>query len=120
MRLFEVSNNFSVDLTTVLRNILGRNDDTDSPVVLSYKSISNLLSNMGYGEINFAQFDKIAQSDPAFQPDGGLIADYNESGITLATKAAKPADAAPVTGADSDAGKSVDQMAHNAVQDLTS
>jgi hypothetical protein len=119
MRLFEVEDNFLVDLTTVLRNILGRADDTDSPVVLTYKAVSNLLGNMGYGEMTYDQFDKLASGDSPLAPGKGLITDYDENSITLSTKNAEPEQPAGMN-TDSDAGKSVDQMAHNAVQDLTS
>lgn len=120
MRLFEVEDNFLVDLTTVLRNILGRNNSpgNEAPVVLSYKSVSNLLNNMGYGEISYQQFDKLATDDNSpLKPGNDLVSNYDENGITLATKGAEP-EQPPVTNTGKGAGKSVDQMAHNAVQDL--
>lgn len=119
MRLFEVEDNFLVDLTTVLRNILGRNNipGKEAPVVLSYKSVSNLLNNMGYGEISYQQFDKLASGDSPLAPGKGIVSNYDENAITLATKGAEQ-EKPPVTSTGAGAGKSVDQMAHNAVQDL--
>lgn len=106
MRLCEVEDRFVSDLTTVLRNLIGRGDSKKSPQSLSYPALSNILKNMGYGSIDFDQFAKVYDLNPQLQP---LIANYDEQGIQLGTKV-KPAGAekAPM---DVPTGPSVDQMA---------
>jgi len=109
MRLFEVTDRFVDDLETVLRNIVGRGDSEHAPQSLSYPALSNLLKNMGYGEIDYNQFARLYDENPELQP---LIQDYNDQGITLGTKVQSDQDAQPIG---IPTGKSVDQMAHNAV-----
>ena len=109
MRLFEVTDRFVDDLETVLRDIVGRGDSEHAPQSLSYPALSNLLKNMGYGEIDYNQFARLYDENPELQP---LIQDYNDQGITLGTKVQSDQDAQPIG---IPTGKSVDQMAHNAV-----
>ena len=109
MRLFEVEDNVIVDLTTVLRNLLGRSDSKHASIVLTYKAISNLLSNMGYGEISYDAFAKLYDENPALK---AIVGDFDADKVTLSTKT----DAEQAPGhVDQDDGKSVDQMAHSAV-----
>lgn len=111
MRLFEVSDRFVDDLETVLRNLVGRGDSKHAPQSLSYPALSNLLKNMGYGEIDYDQFVRLYDENPELQP---LIQDYDDQGITLGTKVQSDAEA-DATQPGMPTGKSVDQMAHNVV-----
>lgn len=113
MRLFEVENNFLVDLTTVLRNLLGRSNSQGVPMKLNYKAVSNMLGNMGYGEINYDNFSKLYDQNEQLQ---SIVSDFDETGITLKTDS-EP-DQGPKAHFDAPAGPSVDQMAHSAVQDI--
>lgn len=109
MRLFEVADRFIDDLETVLRNLMGRGDSKHAPQSLTYPALSNLLANMGYGEISFDQFSRIYDENPQIQP---LIQDYNDQGIVLGTKTEAPGDQSQMQ---IPTGPSVDQMAHSAV-----
>ena len=113
MRLFEVEDNFLVDLTTVLRNLLGRSNAKGAPMKLNYKAISNMLGNMGYGEINYDTFSKLYDQNEQLQ---SIVSDFDENGVTLKTDS-EPEQGAPAH-FDKPAGPSVDQMAHSAVQDI--
>jgi hypothetical protein len=111
MRLFEVAGRFTDDLETLLRNQLksGRPSTPTEPfdkeaVKLSYPALSQLLNNMGYGNINFDQFAKIYDENPQLAP---LIADYNQEFIILG----KGDEEVPNTDVDIGDGPSVDQMA---------
>ena len=119
MRLFEVEDSFLTDLTMQLRNMLGDPSKTgDEEIVLPYEAISNMLKNMGYGEINYKVFDKIASGDSPLAPGNGLVANYDENGVTLATANADANAEPPLNPNPSSKGKGVDQMAHHAVQDI--
>jgi hypothetical protein len=110
MRLFEVADRFVDDLETLLRNLVGRGDSKHSPQSLTYPALSNLLKNMGYGEISYDQFSRIYDENPEIQP---LIRNYNDQGIILGTKEEGDQDKEKM-----DIGlgaKTVDQMAHNAI-----
>ena len=113
MRLFEVEDNFVVDLTTVLRNLLGRSNAKGVPMKLNYKAVSNMLGNMGYGEINYDVFSKLYDQNEQLQ---SMVSDFDETGITLKTDSEPEKSAKPPM--DRAAGPSVDQMAHSAVQDI--
>ena len=109
MRLFEFADSFVNDLQTLLRNLVGRGDSKNSPQNLSYPALSHLMKNMGNGEINYQIFSDIYDANPGIQQ---LVKNYNDQGIVLDTKVQYKDDQqlnAP-TG-----GKSVDQLAHNAV-----
>lgn len=83
MRLFEVEDRFSNDLTMVLRNLLGRSDSKHSSIKLSYDALSNLIKNLGYGGINYATFNKVYDENPGIQ---AMVKDFNEAGIELGTE----------------------------------
>jgi len=111
MRLFEVAGRFVDDLQTILRNLIkGGNpkkasepNEKDSQTI-SYPALSQLLNNLGYGNVAFEQFARIYDENPELQP---LIADYNEEFITLGTDEEQQS-----TGStDIPTGPSVDQMA---------
>lgn len=111
MRLFEVAGRFIDDLETLLRNQVksGRPSSPTEPfekegVMLSYPALSQMLNNMGYGNINFDQFARIYDENPQLEP---LIADYNQEYIILG----KGDDEVANTDLEVGAGPSVDQMA---------
>jgi hypothetical protein len=87
MRLFEVESRFVDDLETLLRNLVGRGDSKSSPQVLTYPALSNLMRNMGYGDINFEIFSKIYDDTPDLKP---LITNFNDQQIELGTKKEPP------------------------------
>jgi hypothetical protein len=111
MRLFEVAGRFSDDLELILRNLIkgGNAKKASEPSekeiqTISYPALSQLLNNLGYGNISFDQFAKIYDENPSIAP---LIADYNEEYIALGTE-----DESQSTGnTDIPTGPSVDQMA---------
>ena len=108
MRLFEVEDRFSNDLTMVLRNLLGRSDSKHSSIKLSYDALSNLIKNLGYGGINYATFNKMYDQNPGIQ---AMVKDYNEAGVELGTEVEQqPAPTAPDTGNS----QTVQTMARNA------
>lgn len=111
MRLFEVAGRFIDDLETLLRNQLksGRPSSPTQPfdkqgVSLSYPALSQLLNNLGYGNIDFNQFAKIYDENPQLAP---LISDYNQEYIILG----KNEDEVPNSDLEVPTGPSVDQMA---------
>jgi hypothetical protein len=87
MRLFEVESRFIDDLETLLRNLVGRGDSKKSPRVLTYPALSNLLRNLGYGDINYDIFSKIYDENPEIKP---LIRNFNDQQIVLGTKEEPP------------------------------
>jgi len=108
MRLFEVEDRFSNDLTMVLRNLLGRSDSKHSSIKLSYDALSNLIKNLGYGGINYATFNKMYDQNPGIQ---AMVKDYNEAGVELGTEIEQqPAPTSPDTGNS----QTVQTMARNA------
>lgn len=114
MRLFEVANGFVDDLETLLRNYIGKSDAKHASQKLTWPALSNMLRNFGYGDIDYAGFDAVYQQNPALQ---ALIRNYNEDGIELGTKVEPNQDETdpnqqPV---EIPQGRSVDQMAHHAV-----
>ena len=109
MRLFEVADHFAKDLEIVLRNLLGRSDTKKASMTLSYEALSNLMKNMGYGEVDYNGFQKIYDSNPALK---AVVKNFDDDGIVLSTDIEPPNDEAPI---EVPAGPSVDQMAHSAV-----
>ena len=116
MRLFEFSGDSASDagddLETVLRNLIGRANTFHEPVTIDYERLSSLLNPMGYGEVNYKLVKAIHDQDPERFKD--LISDFDNEGITLATDAQEEKPEQQMT-PNKQAGKSVDQMAHNVV-----
>ena len=111
MRLFEVAGRFVDDLQTILRNLIkgGNPKKASEPnekdiQTISYPALSQLLNNLGYGNVAFEQFARIYDENPELQP---LIADYNEEFITLGTDKEKQSSGSMEV----PTGPSVDQMA---------
>jgi hypothetical protein len=114
MRLFEVEDRFSNDLTMVLRNLLGRSDSKHSSIKLSYDALSNLIKNLGYGGINYATFNKMYDQNPGIQ---AMVKDYNEAGVELGTEVdrqAEPTSQEEPTSPDTGNSQTVQTMARNA------
>ena len=111
MRLFEVADRFVDDLETILRNLIkgGRPQKSSEPMEkqsqnISYPALSQLLNNMGYGNVDFTQFARIYDENPSIAP---LIADYNQEYIILGTDE----ETMPKSNLGTPEGPSVDQMA---------
>lgn len=114
MRLFEVEDRFIGDLVTVLRNQLGRGDSERTSLVLTYPALSNLMRNMGYGEIDYDGFQKLYDANPELQK---LVKNYSEDKVVLSTETPPPGADAMVSGKAK--GPSVDSMASQGAQKLT-
>lgn len=107
MRLFEFTDRFANDLATLLRNRIGEVDKARSNEILTYPALSNLLAPEGYGEIRDDQdLSNILDQNPELKT---YIADFDENGITLATKDQIDN---PPSKMDIPSAPSVDQMAH--------
>lgn len=115
MRLFEVAGSqFQDDLANVLKVMQGRANNQQTQSVIPWQAINNMLNSQGYANINQDMLDKIKDK---VDPKDQLIQSFDEKGIVLKTQVASPEEPKPIGG---NAGaKSVDQMAHNAVSDLT-
>ena len=115
MRLFEVAGNqFQDDLSNILKVMQGRANSAHTTSVIPWSAVNNMLAAQGYANINNQMLDKIKDK---IDPNGDLIQNYDDKGITLKTDMSAPDDETPVGGMPEP--KSVDQMAHNAVSDLT-
>lgn len=112
MRLYEVADRFSSDLTTILRNLLGRGNAKYSSQHLTYFALSNLMKNLGYGAVSFEDFSKIYDDHPEIQT---LVSDFDQDGITLSTNTDVANSTGPKDMEAPSGGKTVDQMAHNVV-----
>lgn len=110
MRLFEVEDSFARDLEMVLRNQMGRSNSKNTTLKLTYPALSNMMKNLGYGNVDFDGFKKIVDGNPSLQ---SLVRDYNENEIIVSTDAENAEtggmDAEPEAGGDS-----VDTMASQA------
>ena len=116
MRLFEVAGSqFQDDLANVLKVMQGRANTKQTTSVVSWPAINNMMKAHGYSELNQDMMVKIKDQIDA---KGELIQNIGPEGIVLKTEVSTPEEPA-VSSKDSTGGKSVDQMAHNAVSDLT-
>ena len=116
MRLFEVAGNqFQDDLANVLKVMQGRADTKQTTSVVPWPAINNMMRSQGYAEITQDMMTKVKDQ---IDPNGDLIQDITPQGIVLKTQVGTPEEPT-ASSKDSTAGKSVDQMAHNAVSDLT-
>ena len=113
MRLYEVEDHFVSDLVVVLRNQLGRGDSERTSLVLTYPALSNIMKNMGYGEITYDEFDKIYSSNEDLKK---LVQNYDEEKVVLSTKAPGPGQE---QGPGRAQGPSVDQMAAQGAKKLS-
>jgi len=114
MRLFEVEDHFGVDLVMVLRNLAGRansgkSSKDKSSVVLTYDALSNVMKNMGYGEIDYDAFQKIYDAHPDLK---SVVQNFDGDKVVLNTDVKAPDQNQPV---DVPPGPTVDQMASSAV-----
>jgi hypothetical protein len=115
MRLFEVAGNrFEDDLAEILRVMQGRADSKRTTSTVPWSAVNNMMSAHGYANIDQDMMVKIKDK---IDKDGQLIQNIGPQGIVLKTKVSSPEEPKPL-GGDSTP-KSVDQMAHNAVSDLT-
>lgn len=111
MRLFEVaSNQFQDDLANLLKVMQGRANAKHTKSIISWPAINNMMNAQGYANINFDMLSKIKDQ---IDPNGELIQDVTDKGITLKTIVSAPEEPTPVGGISEP--KSVDQMAHNVV-----
>ena len=115
MRLFEVAGNqFENDLAEILRVMQGRADSKRTTSTVPWSAVNNMMSAHGYANVDQDMMVKIKDK---IDKDGQLIQNISPQGIVLKTKVSTPEEPKPIGGQSSP--KSVDQMAHNAVSDLT-
>jgi hypothetical protein len=115
MRLFEVAGNqFEDDLAEILRVMQGRADAKHTTSTVPWSAVNNMMSAHGYANVNQNMMVKIKDK---IDKDGELIQNITPQGIVLKTKVSPPEEPTPIGGQATP--KSVDQMAHNAVSDLT-
>jgi len=114
MRLFEVEDHFTDDLVTVLRNQLGRGDAKHTSLVLSYDALSNIMKNMGYGQIDYDGFKKMYDDNEDLK---SIVQNFNADKVTLSTKTQPDSDQEKI---DQPSGPSVDQMASSAASEPSS
>lgn len=112
MRLFEVEDRFTNDLITILRNQLGRADSKDETQTLTYEALSEMLANLGYGEMDKDSFQRVNDDNPGVQ---ALVASIGEDGVTLSTEK-KPEEPESKLDFPIDGGPSVDSMASQAAK----
>lgn len=112
MRLFEVEDRFADDLEMVLRNQMGRSNSKHSSLKLTYPALSNMMKNMGYGEIDYDGFKKLYDNNPSLK---SIVRNFNDAEVIVTTDAEKPKDGE--TGAPEEpGGPTVDQMASSGAQ----
>jgi len=109
-----MEDHFASDLITLLRNQLGRGDSEDTSLVLTYPALSNMMKNMGYGEINADSFAKIYDDNPDLQK---IVKSYNDEKIVLSTKVPAPGADGMTNGKAK--GPSVDAMASQGAKKLS-
>jgi hypothetical protein len=112
MRLFEVEDRFKDDLETILRNLIkgAKAKKASEPLSkksepLTYPGLSQMLNNLGYGNIDFRIFSQIYDETPSIA--ALLATPPDEEFITLGTDNEKQS----TGGTDIPTGPSVDQMA---------
>jgi hypothetical protein len=110
MRLFEVADSFPTDLEMVLRNQMGRSNSKNSTLKLTWPALSNMMRNMGYGEIDSKGFQKMFDGNPSLQ---AIVRNFDENGIIVSTEVDDP-DKEASGGTSEPGGQSVDQMAGSA------
>jgi len=115
MRLFEVAGNrFEDDLAEILRVMQGRANMKRTTSTVPWSAVNNMMSAHGYANVNQDMMVKIKDK---IDKSGELIQNITPQGIVLKTKVSTPEEPKPIGGDATP--KSVDQMAHNAVSDLT-
>lgn len=89
---------------------MGRSNSKNSTLKLTWPALSNMMKNMGYGEIDSKGFQKMFDGNPSLQ---SIVRNFDENGIIVSTEVDDPDEeaqgAAPEPG-----GQSVDQMASSA------
>jgi len=113
MKLYEVAiNRFQDDLVNVLKVMQGRADDENTQSVVPWPAINNMMRSHGYGDVNKDILEKIRDT---VDPEQSLIQDITDQGIVLKTSESAPESEVDLT-RDNTGGKTVSQMAHNAVK----
>jgi hypothetical protein len=112
MRLFEVEDRFASDLEMVLRNQMGRSNSKHSSLKLTYPALSNMMKNMGYGEIDYDGFKKLYDDNPSLK---SIIRNFSDSEVIVSTDAEKPEDEQGAEPSEP-GGPTVDQMASSGAQ----
>ena len=107
MRLFEVEDRFADDLETALRNLVGRSNQKHASLKLTYQALSNILKNMGYGDVDYQEFKKVYDSSQSIQ---NIVRSFDEHSVMISTEAEKDDDEIE-QGEGEPRSPSVDQMA---------
>ena len=110
MRLYEFSKNDAVqDFVILFRNQIKRADSENAFVNLNWNAISNLMSDMGHGPLDYNTFKNAFDNTPELK---SIVQNFNSDGVTLRTKT----DAPKADGVDTDVKptNTVDKMAKRA------
>ena len=83
MRLFEVEDRFADDLETALRNLVGRSNQKHASLKLTYQALSNILKNMGYGDVDHQEFKKVYDSNQSIQ---NIVRAFDKDSVMISTE----------------------------------
>jgi hypothetical protein len=89
---------------------MGRSNSKNSTLKLTWPALSNMMRNMGYGEIDSKGFQKMFDGNPSLQ---AIVRNFDENGIIVSTEVDDP-DKEASGGTAEPGGQSVDQMAGSA------
>lgn len=114
-KLNEYSEDPADDLTTLLRNLLGRADQESEPSTMSFKALSSLLNNIDGATLDQDSFEKLVNTNPDLN---NYVSDISSDGVELSTRYENPPKEDPKTPMRNpiDGGPSVDQMASSAAK----
>ena len=115
MRLFEAVSDVADSLAEFFRNKIGTADNLGQPLSIPYTDpqLQTFMHSKGFGELTYDALDSIINK-PENKDLKDMITNYDSESITLKTKVEDQNQQAPMT-PNSNAGKSVDQMAHNVI-----
>jgi len=116
MRLFEAVSDVVDSLELFFRNKIGQADQQGQPLQIPYNDpqLVNFMHSKGIGALSYDALDSLINK-PENEDLKDMVANYDSQGITLKTKADAQNQQSTDLTANSNAGKSVDQMAHNVI-----
>ena len=88
--------------------MIGGADNKNQPAYLSFQALNKILSNVDKPQFDYDGFKVVYDANPDFQ---AYVKNFDDKGVTLATKVEAPSDAQVQTDSGTD---TVDQMAKRA------
>jgi hypothetical protein len=88
--------------------MIGGADNKNQPAYLSFQALNKILSNVDKPQFDYEGFKVVYDANPDFQ---AYVKNFDDKGVTLATKVEAPSDAQVQTDSGTD---TVDQMAKRA------